>query len=911
MPLRYLRLPSATFVGRNDFLQTVGQKFGPFATHGIRSAAIWGLPGVGKSQAALQYALQNVQAGRYKHTAFIPAHDKNAIVLAVKAIVVELRLFDDARIPSLDDGMFLSRFKTWLAENSNWLLVFDNVTHVNDVPNFVPMAGTGHVLYTTKSRSTAELLTTDNALAMELLPLQPTQGIALVRALNAAVSTDIAASDQVAEQVASFAGGLPLAIEQLVQLAKFRSRSLQETLDSAKDKHDFLKREHPSSFHENDFSTGAILIASLEALKKDFPPAAALFTLMSYMQPSSIPRSMLTSGALQMGAFLDRISTYDRGAIRTAEGHAAHARSTRQQQFNLYDYDPWDPALYRRLFRLRGGGSSSSTGSSTRPATLPRGDSQYDTLLRNAWHEPTTLLRTVFSDPNQTEAALTNILASGLVRKLDASTFWIHDLFASLTTAYVAAVETPEASATTAAHLAATTVYLAFPPAPARFARSADECLALLPHARATLAHLRDAGIVADVAVGPELSALAASTIWLRTPGYFAAIAAAGGSISARDQREVNEVLPAAIELYVEAYRGYAAAENRVVAALEEKHGRRRARKRILRALWSDWELEDDVQKLGRAGKYYSPARHAWRFERFGHTPTRRKIDVALKIGLLYIDAGQVDEARRWLELAKTGYEMWFGLRHDETIMAMNALANLCEHTGDWDGALRWHERLFETMAEDSWQQTGVLLRIGRCFGELGRWREAVIALEMVYDFNEQVEGRRWSDRNISLAKELAGVSARAELSAAAVGWWGVYWTLLLCEGQAEAAENVDADPDLSRPGWWLAGSDKWRVWAICDLEEAMAEWKVCKARWRFELDSGAPQGVPATIDHMASKVGRDAEAWIERLKALRDETATRERRTYASEEAIAREQQFTADILRRGNEKGLVGLWC
>ncbi len=89
-----------------------------------------------------------------------------------------------------------------------------------------------------------------------------------------------------------------------------------------------LKQSHPNCAHEDRYSTGAILGLTLDTLETQSPQAAALFQLLVYFNPSSIPKQNITQGTAEMKHHFARQETYDRGLDRrTAELKEMHIKA--------------------------------------------------------------------------------------------------------------------------------------------------------------------------------------------------------------------------------------------------------------------------------------------------------------------------------------------------------------------------------------------------------------------------------------------------------------------------------------------------------------------------------------------------------------------------------------------------------
>jgi hypothetical protein len=82
----------------------------------------------------------------------------------------------DVGFDSSIDDLVVAKVKQWLAENSNCLLIFDNVQDLNDVLHFTPTTDRGHLLFSMRDEMTAITLARADGY-FEILPLALEMGL--------------------------------------------------------------------------------------------------------------------------------------------------------------------------------------------------------------------------------------------------------------------------------------------------------------------------------------------------------------------------------------------------------------------------------------------------------------------------------------------------------------------------------------------------------------------------------------------------------------------------------------------------------------------------------------------------------------------------------------------------------------
>ncbi len=124
--------------------------------------AMHGLGGVGKTQLAIEYAYRHaVDAKDYDHVFWVRAEEPAQLSSDYAALAVQLGLVDRE---AQDQTAMIEATRTWLESNGGWLLVFDNTPGPDSVREFLPRAGGGHALITSRHTGwsgTAESLRVD------------------------------------------------------------------------------------------------------------------------------------------------------------------------------------------------------------------------------------------------------------------------------------------------------------------------------------------------------------------------------------------------------------------------------------------------------------------------------------------------------------------------------------------------------------------------------------------------------------------------------------------------------------------------------------------------------------------------------------------------------------------------------
>ena len=199
------------FTGREELLHRLAASLRAGETVGIsQPQAVSGLGGVGKTQIALEYAYRYYQD--YDAVLWTRADTQEALIsgFVVFAALLELPVQEER-----DQLKIVQAVKHWLTSHTRWLLLLDNADDLTLVRDFLPPAGRGHTLLTTRASSMGKLAHALEVDALDskpgaLLLLRRTDRLAPDASLEQATESERAVAISISQEL----GGLPLALDQ-------------------------------------------------------------------------------------------------------------------------------------------------------------------------------------------------------------------------------------------------------------------------------------------------------------------------------------------------------------------------------------------------------------------------------------------------------------------------------------------------------------------------------------------------------------------------------------------------------------------------------------------------------------------------------------------------------------------------
>ena len=269
---RALRLaPRPMFLaGRDDLLAALKARLTGDDGAGPRVAALCGLGGAGKTSVAVEYTHR--QLGQVAVAWQFGAEDPAVLAAGFGELA--------AQLGAADRGDPVAAVHAVLAASqAPWLLVFDNAPDRASVAAFVPPAGPGRVLITSRN----QIWPPGQALVVPVLDPQV--------AVEFLVSRTGDADRRAARELADVLGGLPLALEQAAAYVQASGETLAGYLALFRQRRaDLLGRGEPTGYPETVATTWRL---TFEEVQHVAPGAAGLLRLLAFCAPEAVPLRLL------------------------------------------------------------------------------------------------------------------------------------------------------------------------------------------------------------------------------------------------------------------------------------------------------------------------------------------------------------------------------------------------------------------------------------------------------------------------------------------------------------------------------------------------------------------------------------------------------------------------------------------
>ncbi|KAF2626414.1 kinesin light chain 1 [Macroventuria anomochaeta] len=294
------------FVGRTDELRSLEQHVLVSNTH--RRMTIYGLGGCGKSALAIEFAYR-VLATHARLVFWVPAISQESFELAYRKIGVRLR------IPGItDDNADVKKLvqETLSSEGvDDWLMIVDNAdnhevllgdTNSNSkstrLSDYLPRSDRGAVLFTTRSRKMAGVLTPSSVLRLNDMSKEEARQLLTRRTAQQALRDDEAAVDELLETLTC----LPLAIVQAAAFINNNDVSVTGYLSLFRDtgtQIELLNEDFadPSRYDELDSTIAKTWHISFDQIRKQDQLAADYLSFMACIGRINMPQSLLPPGA--------------------------------------------------------------------------------------------------------------------------------------------------------------------------------------------------------------------------------------------------------------------------------------------------------------------------------------------------------------------------------------------------------------------------------------------------------------------------------------------------------------------------------------------------------------------------------------------------------------------------------------
>src|SRR6266496_177169 len=211
------------FVGQDDLIDQIFDQLCESKSHQYNHRiALYGMGGVGKTQMALAYV--HTMKQNYHSVFWISGVTQTTLLSGFEQIRTETRCMIKASNQTETAKLVVK----WLEEQTNWLLVIDNLDDISVIDGFLPSTDcNGHTLITTRNPSTEGI----PAQGIEVKVLDIETAIQLFRILlNPRPELESSSDESEIRAILKELGYLPLAIEQAAAFIRESKRPIDEYL---------------------------------------------------------------------------------------------------------------------------------------------------------------------------------------------------------------------------------------------------------------------------------------------------------------------------------------------------------------------------------------------------------------------------------------------------------------------------------------------------------------------------------------------------------------------------------------------------------------------------------------------------------------------------------------------------------
>lgn len=280
------------FSGRAGELQEIAATL-KAGTNGTNGLAIVGAGGMGKTQLALEYAYHARE--EYRYVFWVLAESRDTLNFAYNDIA---ELLDLPGKEQQAQHLVIEAVKSWLARNTGWLLILDQVNDLALVKNFLPEAFPGHLLLTTRTSTTGKL-----AQRIKLKKLDTAESICLLLRRAGILTAEAPLAEALPEYVdvtraiVEELNGLPLALDLAGAYLVETSCSLSNYLDLLRRVKSKQTRKRGEQLEDQPGSVAKTVHLAYEKITKANSLAAALLNFCAFLAPEEIPETLIAASA--------------------------------------------------------------------------------------------------------------------------------------------------------------------------------------------------------------------------------------------------------------------------------------------------------------------------------------------------------------------------------------------------------------------------------------------------------------------------------------------------------------------------------------------------------------------------------------------------------------------------------------
>jgi tetratricopeptide (TPR) repeat protein len=281
------------FTGREDVLAEIASRLEKGGRAALGQAAICGLGGIGKTQTAVEFAYR--RRDNYRAVFFVRAEKPGEILSGFAEIAKLVGIVEN------DQNAAAAAAREWLATHPGWLLILDNADEPALLESWLPAAGQGHVLITSRAHDFAILSIKGQRLA------PPADPEALEFLLNRTGREGAGEAERSAAAVlAGELGNLPLALEQAAAFLVARGESFSRYLETFRQRGValFESGKTPVGSHDSLTITWSL---NFEAVKRRSRASADLLNALAFLAPDAIPEELFLEGGAEISHAIGKV----------------------------------------------------------------------------------------------------------------------------------------------------------------------------------------------------------------------------------------------------------------------------------------------------------------------------------------------------------------------------------------------------------------------------------------------------------------------------------------------------------------------------------------------------------------------------------------------------------------------------